>query len=161
MQQQRKQISMNPRWKTIPLALLFVVAPPLVFIFQDKQNLGEALFNSLWLWLLAGLLILFYATRDRIEYDGDFFYILSWKGLQKASIPVTSISSLIHSRFACRFFYNLPNGKKGHFYLYPNGWFYPNKMARDLKKSNPSFFTSIAPLKGFEFLFFRNEEWYK
>lgn len=160
--QKKRKLSSNSRGGVIVLFLLFVVAPPLVYIFQDKTTLLDAFLMSLPFWGITFLIGLFYLTRDDVEYDGAFFYIYNWRKEPKNIVPIESISSMIWSRHIYRFFYVSTEGVKKHFFLYPNAGFSPWKLEKELKKANPNFFSGGIPfLGGLQHVFFRDEDWYK
>lgn len=159
--QQRRRISDNSWEGLVGIGLLSIFAPPvLVFIIQD-YTVATIIPLCLFFWIGGTLGILTDLACGQIEFDGEFFYVSSWKGELKITIPISNISLLVRSRYGYRFYYNMPGRKKGFFFFSPNRFFRYDKMVHDLKKANPYFFVSSAYVRGLEFLFFRDEEWFK
>lgn len=158
--QKRRRISSNSKFNTIASFLLFILAPPLVFIFQDKLSLIDSVLQSLLFWGIAISIILYSETHDQIEYDGANFYVFNWRGEQRDCIPVESISSMIWFRYTYRFYFHTKKGGKSYFTLHPNAGFSPWHLEKELKKINPLFFSTKTGF-GFEQLIFHDEDWFK
>lgn len=159
---QRRRISNNSIESLIPIGLLSIFAPPIFILINQDYSLLTIISFCLFFWVLGLVWILSYVFNDQIDFDGDFFYIASWKGKPKYTVPLTSISSLIWSRVGFRLYYNTPEGKKKYSFFNASGAFHYDKMVKKLKEANPYFFTSnLYPFKGLEFLIFKDEEWFR
>lgn len=160
--QQRRRISDNSTEGLILIGLLSIFAPSVFILIGRDYSLVTIISTCLFFWLMGLVWILSHLLNDQIEFDGAFFYIASWKGNLKVTVPVASISSLISSRVGFRLYYNAPEGKKKYVFFSPGTAFRYDKMVKHLKEANPYFFTSdLYFLKGFEFLIFKDEEWFK
>lgn len=160
--QTRKRISDNSIQGLVGIGVLSIFVPPVVILISQDYSLAAILSICLFCWVFGLILILNDLFRDQIDFDGSFFYVSSWQGKHKVTVPIADISSLISSRAGFRFYYNTPEGNKKFFFFNPSREFHYDKMVKNLKQANPYFFTSSFPfLKGLEFLFFKDEEWFK
>lgn len=160
--QQRVRISDNSTEGLVLIGLLSIFAPPVFILIGQDYHLATVVGMCLFFWVMGLVWILSYLFNDQIEFDGVFFYIASWKGKPKYTVPVASISSLISSRVGYRLYYNTPEGKKKYSFFDASRAFHCNKMVKQLKEANPYFFTgNLYAFKGLEFLIFKDEEWFK
>lgn len=159
--QQRVRISDNSSEDLVGIGLFSIFTPALIVLMIQPHASVYVLPICLTFWIGGIIAILSKRFVDQIEFDEQTFYVSSWKGKAKATVPLNTITSLIISDWGYRFHYVAPNGKKRYFLLLSNEYFDLDQMKAALRTANPYVFINPYHVNGFGFLIIRNEEWYK
>jgi hypothetical protein len=167
MKMQKREIISSNFIGLKSISILFMVVSPYIFFIQDGRAFKDAIIPQGFIWLISIAILIFCKTRDKIEYDGNMFYITNWKGVERVVTNERIIAMLQFGikvstfSYTFRFIYNSENNSKKQFWLYPNFRVNLSSFQKKLKETNPNILISNESLGGIEHLFFKDEKWFK